>query len=139
AHSTCGAGIVGCDNVRRVVSTMAAVFLFYPTTTQQTDYLLVTQDKNVFIAYYGFLVGAIVLAAGYYLIRERKVAWESFKAPLEAIGKRLKSRSAWIAIAQVWMAITCFQIIVYYLVFLAGFMQTRPIHITAPDHGVWLF
>src|SRR2546425_1096554 len=139
ANTTSGPVNVGFDNVRLVWTTNAAVFLFYPTPTPQTDYFLVTQDKNVFIAYYGFLVGAIALAAGYYLIRERKVAWDSFKAPLEAIGKRLKSRSAWIAIAQVWMAITCFQIIVYYLVFLAGFTPTSPIHITDTNAWVWLF
>src|SRR5437879_4192543 len=79
------------------------------------------------------------LAACYHLIRERKVAWDSFKAPLEAIGKRLKSRSAWIAIAQVWMAVTCFQIIVYYLVVLAGFNPTSPINITNTNAWVWLF
>src|SRR5881296_3242196 len=84
ANTTSGPVNVGFDNVRLVWTTNAAVFLFYPTPTPQTDYFLVTQDKNVFIAYYGFLVGAIVLAAGYYLTRERKVAWDSFKAPLEA-------------------------------------------------------
>ena len=139
ANATSGPVNVGFDNIRLLWKTDAAVFLFYPTPTPQTDYFLVTQDKNVFTAYYGFLVAAIVLAAGYHLIRERKVAWDSFKAPLEAIGKRLKSRSAWIAIAQVWMAVTCFQIIVYYLVVLAGFNPTSPINITNTNAWVWLF
>src|SRR5437899_2522427 len=139
ANATSGPVNVGFDNIRLLWKTDAAVFLFYPTPTPQTDHFLVTQDKNVLTAYYGFLAGAIVLAAGYHLIRERKVAWDSFKAPLEAIGKRLKSRSAWIAIAQVWMAVTCFQIIVYYLVVLAGFNPTSPINITNTNAWVWLF
>ncbi len=137
ANTTTGPVDVGFDNIRLTWTTDAAVVLYIPSPAPLV--LVVSQDKTVFTAYYAFLAAVTLFAGGYYLIRERKDAWSAFKAPLEAIGRRLKGRSAWIAIAQVWMAVTFFQIAFYYLVVLAGIKPTSPINITSANAWVWLF
>src|SRR2546428_13213835 len=69
-----------------------------------------SQDKPLFLAYYGLVVLAILVAGGYYADGDRKRTWDAIRAPLQSIGTRLRSRSAWLAIAQVWMAVTFFQL-----------------------------
>src|SRR5437899_11903985 len=88
---------VGFDNVGLAWTTDAAVVVYLPSPAPFV--LFFTQDKTLFISYFAFLAAVIFLAAGYHLIRERREAWNAFRAPLEAIGTRLKSRSAWIALA----------------------------------------
>src|SRR5207302_9008020 len=72
-------------------------------------------------------------------VRERKETSRAFKAPIESIGTRLRSRSAWIAIAQVWMAVTFFQVALIYLLTLAGIEPTSPINLTPQNTWVLLF
>src|SRR5205807_4352925 len=71
--------------------------------------------------------------------RERKETSRAFKAPIESIGTRLRSRSAWIAIAQVWMAVTFFQVALIYVLTLAGIEPTSPINLTPQNAWVLLF
>ena len=61
------------------------------------------------------------------------------KAPIEAIGTRLRSRSAWIAVGQVWMAVTFFQVAVIFVISLIGIEPTSPINITPENAWVFLF
>src|SRR5207244_797540 len=65
--------------------------------------------------------------------------FRAFKAPIESIGTRLRSRSAWIAIAQVWMAVTFFQLALIYALTLAGIEPTTPINPTSQNAWVLLF
>ena len=127
---------VGLDNARLAWTTDAAVALYLPITLQ---YVFVSQDKALFLTYYGLIATVVFLLGGYYVVRERKEVWRAFKAPIEAIGSRLRSRSAWIAIAQVWMAVTFFQVVVIELVSLAGIQPTTPINITSENAWVYLF
>ncbi len=137
ANATSGPVNVGFDNVRLAWTTDAGVVIYIPAPS---PFVVVrSQDRTVFTTYYGFLVGAILLAGGYYLARDRKDGWAAFRAPLEAIGRRLKSRSAWIAVAQVWMAITFFQLAVIYLLILFGYEPTNPINITPQNAWVFLY
>src|SRR5712691_3401989 len=137
ANATSGPVNVGFDNVRLAWTTDAGVVIYIPAPS---PFVVVrSHDRTVFTTYYGFLVGAILLAGGYYLARDRKDGWAAFRAPLEAIGRRLKSRSAWIAVAQVWMAITFFQLAVIYLLILFGYEPTNPINITPQNAWVFLY
>ncbi len=136
ADSLSSAVNVGFDNIRLAWTTDAAVFFYVPLPAPVV--LFVTQDKSFFIAYYGLVVAAILLAAGYHVIRERKEEWTAIRAPLQSIGTRLRSRSAWIAIAQVWMAITTFQIAVILLLPLVGIEPSSPIDITQANAWVFL-
>src|SRR3989442_64238 len=52
-----------------------------------------TLDQTLFITYVAFIAALILFAAGFHLVRERREIWPAFRAPLEAIGTRLKSRS----------------------------------------------
>src|SRR2546422_9639115 len=73
---------VGFDNVRLAWTTDAAVVVYLPSPAPFV--LFFTQDKTLFISYFAFLAAVIFLAAGYHLIRERREAWNAFRAPLEA-------------------------------------------------------
>src|SRR5438093_939892 len=66
-------------------------------------------------------------------------SWTAIRAPLEAIGTRLKSRSAWIALAQVWMAVTFFQVVFYYLVIAGGINPSSPVNPTPQSAWFWLY
>lgn len=116
---------VGFDNVRLTWTTDAAVVVYVPLPAPVA--IFVSQDKSLFLAYFGFIVLAILVAAGYYAIRERKETIKAIVAPLEAVYQRLRSRSAWIAIGQTWMAVTFFQIVFIVLVTLVGINPTSPI------------
>ena len=128
---------VGFDNVRLAWTTDAAVVVYLPSPAPFV--LLFTQDKTLFISYFAFLAAVIFLAAGYHLIRERRETWNAFRAPLEAIGTRLKSRSAWIALGQVWMAVTFFQVVFYYLVIAGGINPSSPVNPTPQSAWFWLY
>ena len=128
---------VGFDNIRLAWTTDAGVFVYVPLPTPIVVYR--SQDKAVFLAYYGLLVLAILVAGGYYAYADRKLTWAAVRAPLQSIGTRLRSRSAWLAIAQVWMAVTFFQIAFILALVLAGITPTTPIEITTANAWVFLF
>jgi len=128
---------VGFDNVRLAWTTDAAVVLYVPIPLPYP--VIITQDKSLFLSYYGLITAAIFLIGGYYVVRERKEIWRAFKAPIESIGTRLRSRSAWIAVGQVWMAVTFFQVALISLLTLAGIEPTSPINLTPQNAWVLLF
>jgi len=128
---------VGFDNIRLAWTTDAAVVVYLPAPVPVV--LFLSQDKTLFISYFAFLFAVIGLAAGYHLIRERRETWNAFRAPLEAIGTRLKSRSAWIALGQVWMAVTFFQVVFFYLVLAAGINPSSPVNPTPQTAWFWLY
>ena len=128
---------VGFDNVRLAWTTDAAVVVYLPAPAPLVVFF--TQDKTLFISYFAFLAAVIFLASGYHLFRERRETWNAFRAPLEAIGTRLKSRSAWIALGQVWMAVTFFQVVFYYLVIAAGINPSSPVNPTPATAWFWLY
>jgi hypothetical protein len=136
-NSATGPVDIGLDNVRLAWTTDAAVVLYVPVPLPYV--VLVSQDKAFFLSYYGLITAALFLIGVAYAIRERKESFRAFKAPLEAIGTRLRSRSAWIAVGQVWMAVTFFQIAVIYLVTLFGIVPTSPINTSAQNAWVLLF
>src|SRR5712692_6596897 len=137
ADKTTSAVSVGFDNVRLAWTTDAAVVVYLPAPAPLV--LFFTQDQTLFITYFAFIAAVIFLAAGYHLIRERREMWSAFRAPLEAIGTRLKSRSAWIALGQVWMAVTFFQVVFFYLVLASGINPSSPVNPTPPTAWFWLF
>src|SRR5881409_559548 len=137
ANSATSPVSVGFDNVRLAWTTDAAVVVYLPSPAPFV--LFFTQDKTLFISYFAFLAAVILLAAGYHLIRERRETWNAFRAPLEAIGTRLKSRSAWIALGQVWMAVTFFQVVFYYLVIAADINPSSPVQPTLQTGWYWLY
>ena len=128
---------VGFDNVRLSWTTDAAVVLYIPLPTPPVVFL--SQDKTFFLAYYGLVIGVILLAAGYYAIHERREESAALRAPLAAIGARLRSRSAWVAIAQVWMAVTFFQVAFILALLLANIEPTTPVQPTATNAWVYLY
>ncbi len=128
-----GPTTVGLDNVRLDWITDAAVFFYLPLPFPTI--LFVSQDAVLFLAYYGFLVGAITLACLYYTIRERKLFLSALLAPFEQIGTRLRSMSAWVAIAQTWLAVTFVQVAIILLLAAIGPPPSSPITVTAGN--VW--
>ena len=132
-----GAVDVGLDNVRLTWTTDAGVVLYVPAPLPLV--VFVSQDKTVFLSYYALIAAAIFLFGGFYAVRDRRETLRVLKAPIEAIGTRLRSRSAWIAIGQVWMAVTFFQVAVIFVLGLIGFEPTTPINITQDNAWVFLF
>src|SRR6267143_1410030 len=122
---------VGLDNVRLAWTTDAAVVLYVPIPLPYV--VIISQDKTLFLSYYGLIAAATFLIGAYYAVGERKETWRAFKAPIESIRTRLRSRSAWIAIGQVWMAVTFVQVALIYLVTLAGIEPTSPISAPTPQ------
>src|SRR3989449_427846 len=51
----------------------------------------------------------------------------------------LKIRSAWIALGQVWMAATFFQVVFFYLVLAAGISPSSPVQPTLQTGWYWLY
>ena len=96
---------VGFDNMRLGWTTDAAVVVYVPAPAPIV--VVFTQDQALFITYFAFIAAVILFAAGFHLVRERREIWTAFRAPLEAIGTRLKSRSAWIALGQVCSSKCC--------------------------------
>jgi membrane protease YdiL (CAAX protease family) len=132
-----GAATVGFDNIRLNWTTNAAVFLYLPAPLPLVFF--VSQDKGLFLSYYALLITVTLVAGAYHAVRERVLIWNAFRAPLRAIGPRLRSRSAWIAVGQTWMAVTFFQVAFILLVTFAGIETPSPILITAANVWVFLF
>ena len=132
-----GTTTVGLDNVRLDWITDAAVYFYLPLPLPTI--LFVSQDPALFLAYYGFLVAAIALACLYYSIRERKLFLAALFAPFEQIGARLRSMSAWVAIAQTWLAVTFVQVAIILVLEAIGPPPSSPITATAGNVWVLLF
>ncbi|HKZ99673.1 MAG TPA: CPBP family glutamic-type intramembrane protease [Thermoplasmata archaeon] len=128
---------VGLDNVRLAWATDAGVVLYLALPTPAL--LFRSQDPGLFLAYYGFLVAAIVAAAVYHGARERRAALAAFTAPIESIGARLRSRSGWIAVAQVFLAMNFFQIAVILVLGALGSLPESPFEVTAANVWTYLF
>lgn len=128
---------VGFDNVRLTWTTDAVVYFYLPAPLPFVFF--VSQDKGLFLSYYALLVTVTLIAGAYHAVRERVLIWNAFRAPLHAIGPRLRSRSAWIAVGQAWMAVTFFQVAFILLVTFVGIETSSPIFITSSNVWVFLF
>jgi hypothetical protein len=137
ANATSGQVEVDLDNVRLSWRTDAGVVLYIPAPYPYP--LFRSQDKALFLTYYGLVVAAIAVFGGYYVIAERKALWTAFRAPIGAIGTRLRARSAWIAVAQVWMAVTFVQVAVILSLEAIGIQPSNPIQIDSRNTWVILF
>jgi hypothetical protein len=132
ANATSGPVDIGFDNVRLSWTTDAGVVFYIPAPAPFI--LFVSQDPALFLSYYGLLFAGVFLIGGYLLVRERRELWNAFRAPIDRIGTRLRARSAWIAVAQVWMAITFVQVAIILLLDALGFGTPTPITI-GPDNA----
>lgn len=128
---------VGLDNVRLAWVTDAAVFFYLPLPNLPS--VFVSQDPTLFIAYYVFLVAAITLACLYYALRESRLFVATILAPVDRIGTRLRSMSAWVAITQSWLAVTFVQVAIVLLLTAIGPPPSSPISPTAGNTWVLLF
>ncbi len=128
---------VGFDNIRLAWTTDAGVFVYVPLPAPVVVYQ--SQNQALFLAYYGLVVLAIIVAGGYHAYAERKLTWDAVRAPLQSIGARLRSRSAWLAIAQVWMAVTFFQLAFILAIELVGINPTNPLNPSPANAWVYLF
>jgi len=137
ASDAIGTVSVGIDNVRLSWTTDAVVFFYVPAPFPAVFF--VSQEKSLFLSYYAFLITVTLLAGAYHAIRERVLTLNAFRAPLAAIGPRLRTRSAWIAVAQTWMAVTFFQVVFILLVSYLGIEPTSPIVIDSTNVWVFLF
>jgi hypothetical protein len=138
ANATTGPVEVGLDNVRLSWATDAGIVFYLPAAPYPVR-VFASQDKALFLSYYSLIVAAIFLIGGYHVFRERKETWNALRAPIEAIGARLRARSAWIAVAQVWMAVTFFQVAVILILRLIGIEPTSPISIDFRNAWALLF
>jgi hypothetical protein len=137
ANVTSGTVDVGFDNIRLSWATAAAVVLYVPIPAPYA--VLVSRDKTLFLAYYGLIVAALFAIGAFHALRERRELWTAVRAPIDAIGTRLRARSAWIAVGQVWMAVTFFQVAVIFLLTLSGIEPTTPISFDSRSVWVLLF
>lgn len=135
ANATVGPVSFGIDNVLLSWTTAAFVFFYVPAPFPVVFF--VSQEPTLFLSYFAVLLIVTVLAGAYHAIRERGRTREAFVAPVTAIGTRLRSRSAWISVAQVWMAVTFFQIAFILLVTYAGIETPTPIEI-GDETTVWV-
>lgn len=132
--------VVRLDNVDMRWTTDAAFYFYLPLPLPQLLYLIyISQDPAQFLAYFGFIVVAIVAAGLWYAWRDRKLTWRAFSAPVEAIGTRLRSMSGWVAVAQVWMATMFFQYALILLLAAAGSPPSSPFTETSTNAWVLLF
>lgn len=137
ANATSGPVDVGFDNIRLAWATDAAVVFYAPIP--EPFPLLISRDKSLFLSYYGLIVAGLFVIAAFHAVRERREFWNAVKAPLDAIGSRLRARSAWIAVGQVWMAVTFFQVAVIFLLALLSIEPTTPISVDSRNAWVLLF
>ena len=127
--------VVGFDNVRLRWSTDAALYFYVAVPDLVVVY--VTQDPGLFLAYYVLLIAVVTAAGAYHAFADRRDLRKAFAAPLREIGLRLRTRSAWITIGQVWAALTFFQVAVVLLLALLRYETSTPIVVT--DRNVWVY
>ncbi len=130
---------VGLDNIGLSWLTNEAVIVYLPLPDPVLPLPVLigyTQDKIAFLTYYAVVIVVILGAGAYYLVRERALILRAVRAPLENTGARLRSRSAWIAVGQTWMAVTFAQFAI--IAILALLAVPTPSPITQPTTGsVW--
>ncbi len=135
-----GTTIVRFEDVRMAWTTDAEFYFYLPLPLPELLFLVyVSQDPAQFLAYYAFIVAAIVAAGLWYTWRDRRLTIQAFAAPLGAIGTRLRSMSAWVAVAQVWMATMFFQYALILLLAAIGSPATSPFTQTPTNAWVLLF
>lgn len=125
ANSPSGSTTVGLDNVRLAWVTAEGVLIWLPLPLPTL--LFLTQDPVAFLTYYLLLVVAIMAAGVYFTLGEWKRLKAAFAAPLADISHRLRSMSAWVAIAQTWMAVTFVQVAIIIALEFANQPITSPI------------
>jgi len=138
--SASGAGsptIVDFDDIHVRWATDAGVVLYLAVPEFQRFF--VSQDPAVFLAYFSFLVALIVAASAFHAVRDRKAVPAAFTAPIEAVGARLRSKSAWIAIAQVFLAVNFFQFVVIVILLAFDSLPASPIDVTQDNLWVILY
>ena len=140
ATSGTGSTVVRLDNLDLRWTTDAVFYFYVPLPLPELLYLVyISQDPAQFLAYFAFIVVAIVAAGLWYTWRDRKLTWKAFTAPVEAIGPRLRSMSGWVAVAQVWMATMFFQYALILLLAFAGSAPSSPFTETTTNAWVLLF
>ncbi len=137
AVSAAATTTVSFDNIHLGWATDAQYYFYLPLPLPLL--LFWGQDSGIFLAYFGVLVAAILAAAAWYTWRDRKLTLQAFTAPLEAIGTRLRSRSGWVAVGQVWLATTFFSVALIYLLAAIGPPPTSPFTPTAENAWSLLF
>ena len=137
AASSSGTTIVQFDNLHMGWTTDAAVVLYLPLPLPVL--LFAWQDQAGFLAYYAFIVVAILASGAWYTWRDRKLTKQAFTAPLHAIGPRLRSMSGWVAVAQVWLATIFFQYALIVILELVGAPPSSPFIPTPTNAWVLLF
>lgn len=80
-----------------------------------------------FVAYFALIAAAIVAAYAWYGVRDARGTARDFLRPLEELGPRLESRSAWVATGQVFLASMFFQIVFVLLLAAGGFFPEPPV------------
>lgn len=116
---------VGFDNLHLGWVTDAAFYFYLPLPLPVL--LFISQDPGPFLAYYAFIVAAIVASALWYTFREPRPLVNAFRAPLDNVSARLRSASAWVAVGQVWLATMFFQYALIVLFALVGVSTGSPI------------
>lgn len=137
ATSTLASSQVGFDNLQMGWTTDAAFYVYLPVPLPVLLYI--SQDPVQFLSYYAFIVIAIVAAGLWYTVRERKALAQAFTASLENVGARLRSHSAWVSIAQVWLATTFFQFALIVLLEVIGAPPASPFTETATNAWTLLY
>lgn len=140
AASNAGTTEVRFDNIHMGWTTDAAFYLYLPLPLPELLYLLYrSQDPAQFLAYFVFIVAAILAAAVWYTWRDRRLTARALTAPLGAIGTRLRSMSGWVAVAQVWCATMFFQYALILILAAAGAPPSSPFSQTSTNAWVLLF
>lgn len=129
--------VVGIDNVRVVWSTDAGVVFYIALPVPAA--VFISQDPTLFLSYYLFLLFVVLFATAYHAVREWRETGTAFFAPLHALGTRLRARSAWLAVGQVFLAVWFFQIAVILILEAAGALPDSPIQITGDNVWVILY
>ncbi len=137
AAGTGAAATVDFDNVQMLWTTNAAFYVYLPLPLPVLLYI--SQDPGQFIGYFVFILAAIVAAGIWYTVRERRRLTAAFTAPLTSIGARLRSNAAWVAIAQVWLATTFFQVALIILLEIIGAPPTSPFTQTTTNAWTLLY
>lgn len=134
---TAAVTLVGFDNLAMRWTTDAFYYFYLPLPLPALLYI--SQEPTPFLAYFAFIFVTIVAAGLWYTLRERKPFLRAVTAPLDDIGARLRSPSAWVAIAQVWLATTFFQFALIILLTVIGAPPSSPFTQTSTNAWTLLF
>jgi hypothetical protein len=80
----------------------------------------------VFVAYFLFLVVAIVASYVWYGYKDGRATVQAFRRPIAELRPRLESRSGFLTTGQVFLAVLAFQAIYLFALFLAGYEPFVP-------------